>query len=146
MFKLAVVLFLILLTGHPDLENIITASKWKVVSVNLYSGKTFPANSEKPLTKDNTPPLCGQIITFNNDHSCTVNNKGSGFWSTLEQYNWFIDNKGNLLFKSTVKGSYGLKTLYVNSANPDSILIYTQAGIATESGKYALTVYKLKRN
>ncbi len=130
---------------QSDLESIFCLNKWEAEYIKLYSGEKFSDIHSPPLSTSDSPPECGQIITFKNDHTCSVQYKGAGLWSQIDQYNWSIEKAKKIIFKKIGKGATDKITLTIQTANQDSIILFSGPMIGIETGKKAFSVYKLKR-
>lgn len=124
-------------------KGVLCAHAWKVEYIKTIKGTNDP-NSELPISEIHaSPPLCGQIITFKENYTCQVQNKGQGGLSEVDKFNWSIDESGNLKFKNKDSQVPFQFILQVLSFNKDSIIFYSPA-IGIESGVRTVTVYMLK--
>jgi len=140
------ILLLALITTSISTQNfkdVLCDHPWQVEYIKTINGTNDP-NSALPASEmATTPPLCGQIISFKEDSTCEVKNKGKGMWSEVDKCLWSIDKPGNLKFRNKgLQFEYGF-TLSLLSFSKDSILLYTTA-TGIESGVSSVTVYKLK--
>jgi len=128
-----------------NFKKVLCSHPWKAEYIKTIHGTHDPYSKLPVSEMHNTPPLCGQSITFKEDSTCLVQNRGQGWWSEVDKYNWSIDDSsGNLKFRN--KGSrfqyqFGLRVL---SFNEDSIIFYTP-NTSFEGGHLSVTVYKLKK-
>ena len=127
-----------------NFKKILCSHPWKAEYMKSIDGTNDPNSLKIPVEFYNTPPFCGQIITFKNDHTIKVEKNGTGLWSEAVKCNWSMDSSGNLFFQSKadqIKNRFYLKVL---SYNNDSIIFYQQA-IGIETGISRVTVYKVKK-
>lgn len=127
-----------------NFKKVLCSHSWKVEYVKTINGTNDP-NSTLPISEiDSTSPSCGQIITFMEDSTCKVENKGKGWWSEIDKFNWHLDNSGNLKFRNKgIRFQNGFSLLLL-SFNNDSIILY-EPGRAIESPNLMVTVHLLKR-
>jgi len=92
---------------------------------------------------DSDPSNSGQVVSFQNDHSCQAYNKpGSMFWNMLDSYTWSVEGDDILRFSGN-KSVYNSTTVYtIYSFSTDSILLY-DVGVGIENGKKEVSVTKL---
>lgn len=127
-----------------DRRKILCSHPWKVDYIKTLQGTNKPLSTKQILEIDSTPPKCGQIISFKQDNTCEVKNKGNGFWSDIDKSKWSLDDMGNIRFRNTDPRLQPGFALIIRSINNDSIIFYIESwGI--ESGKKLLTVHKLGR-
>ena len=64
-----------------EYEKILCSHSWRVEYIKTLRGTDDPLSTKHISEIVNTPPLCGQVLTFKKDKTCEVQNRGKGRWT-----------------------------------------------------------------
>lgn len=135
---------LCMVTEAMNLKTILLHNKWKVAYTKTQKHTDVVILNAKDATVDTASSSRGQLISFNVDHTVYVANKGSGLWSEIENYNWFIDAHNCLVFRNKGASFYNGFTLTPISFSSDSIILYIHyKGIESRNSK--VVIYRLEK-
>ena len=82
-----------------NLYNILIDSEWKVHSIETINLES-ETDIHPKISLDTSSVFRGQVITFNNDHTCELKNDGQGLWSNVRTFKWRLESDNSLIFQS----------------------------------------------
>lgn len=137
-----VLLWITITLSGDEFKNVLYGHSWKVTYWKTINGTNDPRSTIPASQVLTAPPFCGQILTFKNDSTCIVENRGKGMFSGLDNMNWYLDDEGAIIFRNKGRQFRHRFALRILSYSDDSIRLY-QSGVGIHSGELFVNVYKL---
>jgi hypothetical protein len=140
--KTLLVFSLLLFFVSEEADKMLTSNSWRVYSFETFEKINDTYDYSHPQSHNTSTPVCGQVVSFNADHSIRVSNSGEGLWANIDKYEWSVE-KSILHFKSLDPHSFSSLQFIIAFRKDSTIKLRSVEMTGIETGIKRVHVWTL---